>query len=362
MKSMWIGLLLLLPAMERRAATSAMATDHAVASGTTAALSSLPPLISENDLDALGMGRGEFQAAFANFRALTVVAAPLFYGQLYARLGDRYAYLGGAAVVAIAELCHRSLSAKDLALGAKEGNDSKAAKALDWQPCKGLRGVLVGSGSDGMNEAEVAAEILRLTGKEQPRVLYLGAATYDLPGPRARQTVRFEEAGCMVMSLDLATPKANETDPAYQAKLAAAVQAADAIVVSGGNTLYAADRFKSVRECLRALLVAFSTADVVPLVVRAARWDWCHCYSRPWNEGASSLAVVLVPYVGSTLGIPTRWIQTRTEAKWSAPPTVVATSPAHWLRAKTQKTGLTSKFPVLDCFRACVVLIMTRYA
>lgn len=62
------------------------------------------------------MGRGEFQAAFANFRALTVVAAPLFYGQLYARLGDRYAYLGGAAVVAIAELCHRSLSSKDLHL------------------------------------------------------------------------------------------------------------------------------------------------------------------------------------------------------------------------------------------------------
>ena len=48
--NMWIGLLLLLPTMERRAATSAMATDHAIASG---------------------MGRGEYQAAFANFRALT---------------------------------------------------------------------------------------------------------------------------------------------------------------------------------------------------------------------------------------------------------------------------------------------------
>lgn len=66
------------------------------------------------------MGRGEFQAAFANFRALTVVAAPLFYGQLYARLGDKYAYMGGAAVVAIAELCHRSLSAADLKLPDKD--------------------------------------------------------------------------------------------------------------------------------------------------------------------------------------------------------------------------------------------------
>lgn len=35
--------------MERRAATSAMATDYAVASG---------------------MGRGEYQAAFANFRGI----------------------------------------------------------------------------------------------------------------------------------------------------------------------------------------------------------------------------------------------------------------------------------------------------
>ena len=110
----------------------------------------------------------------------------------------------------------------------------------------GLRGVFVGSGSDGMNEPEIAAEIVKLSGKEQPRVLYLGAATYDMPGPRERQTVRFAEAGCFVMSLDLAAPKAGEEGEAFQSKLRAAVNAADAIVVSGGNTLYAADRFIAV--------------------------------------------------------------------------------------------------------------------
>ena len=88
MSQMWIGLGLLLFTMERRAATGAMATDLAVKEG---------------------MGRGEYQAAFANFRALTVVAAPLFYGQLYQRLGGRAAYFGGAAVVAVAELLHLSL-------------------------------------------------------------------------------------------------------------------------------------------------------------------------------------------------------------------------------------------------------------
>lgn len=109
-----------------------------------------------------------------------------------------------------------------------------------------LRGVFVGSGSDGMNEADVAAEIIKLSGSEQPRVLYLGAATYDAQGPKDRQTVRFTEAGCFVMSLDLATPKAGEGSDAFQAQLRKAVVAAEVIVVSGGNTLYAADRFKAV--------------------------------------------------------------------------------------------------------------------
>ena len=110
----------------------------------------------------------------------------------------------------------------------------------------GLRGVWVGSGSDGMNEAEVAEAILALAPSPQPRVLYLGAATYDAPGPRERQTVRFAEAGCFVMSLDLAIPKPDEGAAVFQAKLVKAVGAAEVIIVSGGNTLYAADRFIAV--------------------------------------------------------------------------------------------------------------------
>ena len=105
-----------------------------------------------------------------------------------------------------------------------------------------LRAVLVGSGSDGMNEPEVAETILRLAPSEQPRVLYLGAATYDLPGPRERQTARFAEAGCFVMSLDVAMPRPGEGGEAFRAKLTKAVDAAEVIVVSGGNTLYAVDR------------------------------------------------------------------------------------------------------------------------
>ena len=88
---MWLGLLLLLPTMERRAATSAMATDLAVAGG---------------------MGRGEYSAKFGNIRALTVIIAPLFYGNIYAyfaRGKPGYAWYAGALVVLLAEALHRTL-------------------------------------------------------------------------------------------------------------------------------------------------------------------------------------------------------------------------------------------------------------
>ena len=51
-----------------------------------------------------------------------------------------------------------------------------------FEPHPLARAVLVGSGSDGMNEQAVADAILALTAFQQPRVLYLGAATYDLAG------------------------------------------------------------------------------------------------------------------------------------------------------------------------------------
>eukprot|EP00961_Rhodomonas_salina_P064919 873499-Rhodomonas_salina.1 len=71
-------------------------------------------------------------------------------------------------------------------------------------------------------------------------VLYIGTATYDLPGPRDRQTVRFHEAGCKVEDLSVTskTPSASE--------LQQLVAAADIILASGGNTLFAVDRWKRI--------------------------------------------------------------------------------------------------------------------
>jgi len=92
----WLGLALLCPSMERRTATSAMATDHAVAAG---------------------FGKGEFAGNFANWRALCVACAPLLYGtiaQKFPRPGS--AYFAAAAITLGTELLFRSIPPEKLAI------------------------------------------------------------------------------------------------------------------------------------------------------------------------------------------------------------------------------------------------------
>ena len=103
------------------------------------------------------------------------------------------------------------------------------------------KGCFVGSGSDGLNDQRVADKIIGQTGKSKPVVLYLGTATYDLEGPRTRQCVRFAEAGCEVTTINLAQGDAPSWPSAEE--MSACVGACDIIIVSGGNTLWAIDRF-----------------------------------------------------------------------------------------------------------------------
>eukprot|EP00277_Geminigera_cryophila_P044298 CAMPEP_0173074066 /NCGR_PEP_ID=MMETSP1102-20130122/10788_1 /TAXON_ID=49646 /ORGANISM="Geminigera sp., Strain Caron Lab Isolate" /LENGTH=324 /DNA_ID=CAMNT_0013943049 /DNA_START=278 /DNA_END=1252 /DNA_ORIENTATION=+ len=117
-----------------------------------------------------------------------------------------------------------------------------------FTPPQKLKGLFVGSGSDGLQQDQISCAILSLTGKQPTNVnvLYLGTATYDLPGPRERQTLRFIEAGCCASALEVVN-----TAPG-PLQLSAAVEAADVIVVSGGNTLFAVDRW--IRLGLHQLL------------------------------------------------------------------------------------------------------------
>ena len=107
----------------------------------------------------------------------------------------------------------------------------------------------MGAGS-GLAEPGMAELVVELTGRSAPglELLYLGTATYDAAEPRQRQVTRFTELGCRVRTLDVAT-----RDPSA-AEIEEAIALADIVLVSGGNTLYAVDRWLAlgIDEVLRA--------------------------------------------------------------------------------------------------------------
>jgi dipeptidase E len=114
-----------------------------------------------------------------------------------------------------------------------------------------LHGVFVGSGSDGLADPRIADTILKLLDdskiKEKnparpPTVLYLGTATYDIKQFQTKQTQCFIDRGCTVEALDVASTTITSLSSDDVQK----IQIADVIVVSGGNTLYAVDRWTKV--------------------------------------------------------------------------------------------------------------------
>jgi dipeptidase E len=106
-----------------------------------------------------------------------------------------------------------------------------------------MRGCLVGSGSEGLQQPEICQCAIRLTEKEScdVNVLYIGTATYDLPGPKNNQTIRFMEAGCKILDIKCA----HESDCTSRDDMVKYCEAADIIIVSGGNTLFAVDKWHS---------------------------------------------------------------------------------------------------------------------
>ena len=74
-------------------------------------------------------------------------------------------------------------------------------------------------------------------------MVYLGTATYDAEGPRDAQTQPLRDAGASVRELAVAGDVGGGQQ-LQRAEAAAMLGRADAIVVSGGNTLYAVDRWR----------------------------------------------------------------------------------------------------------------------
>ena len=108
-------------------------------------------------------------------------------------------------------------------------------------PTNKLKGFFAGSGSDSMSNPYMARAVVDLVDCSSPRdvsLLYIGTASYDIPKFRRNQTNAFIDLGCDVTSLDVANQRPDRDE------MEEAVDNADIILVSGGNTLYALDRWR----------------------------------------------------------------------------------------------------------------------
>jgi len=122
-------------------------------------------------------------------------------------------------------------------------NSNMASESSCEKIPKNLRGLFGGSGVEGMSNPLMNQQILDLLPPEKKasledvKVLYLGTATYDIATFGEKQTARFRDNGCQVNSLDVAQ---GEELPK---EAIASIEDADIVLVSGGNTLYAVDRW-----------------------------------------------------------------------------------------------------------------------
>lgn len=115
-----------------------------------------------------------------------------------------------------------------------------------------LKGLFGGSGSDLMNDPRPVQAILDMLPNHKAlheiNVVYLGTATYDIELFQKCQTQRFIDLGCNVRAL-----KVTDDVPADMYDV---IESADVIVVGGGNTLFALDRWRrlnlvpSIRKAL----------------------------------------------------------------------------------------------------------------
>lgn len=144
----------------------------------------------------------------------------------------------------------RSIMTRKITSSTRTIMSSTSLKACSTIPTH-LKGVFCGSGSDAMNDNRMVRAVLSLTDKapEDTNVLYLGTATYDIQGFFVRQTERFVQAGCQVKALrvaDVATEDANLSAEERLQHYHELIDNADVLVVGGGNTLFALDRWRKL--------------------------------------------------------------------------------------------------------------------
>eukprot|EP00586_Coscinodiscus_wailesii_P008336 CAMPEP_0172521750 /NCGR_PEP_ID=MMETSP1066-20121228/292755_1 /TAXON_ID=671091 /ORGANISM="Coscinodiscus wailesii, Strain CCMP2513" /LENGTH=209 /DNA_ID=CAMNT_0013304703 /DNA_START=249 /DNA_END=878 /DNA_ORIENTATION=+ len=101
-------------------------------------------------------------------------------------------------------------------------------------------------------DREAPFKIIELTQKRRPTILYLGTATYDREAPFLAQTKGLRSAGCQIIKLDLSRRSIHECDDdcyghgPSRGELEQVFERADALLASGGNTMYAVRRWKKL--------------------------------------------------------------------------------------------------------------------
>lgn len=184
----WSGLAFLCPSMERRTATSAMATDLAVRSG---------------------FGKGEFAGAFANWRALCVAAAPLLYGAVYQKASQRIhgaAYLAAALITLFTELFFRSIPAENLSVAKTPAilsdSDHQSAKDVpaipsdsDRQSSKDAARISLATLYAGAGASLAARNASKVAARMSLTILYAGASVPIAARNEAKDAARISLAG-----------------------------------------------------------------------------------------------------------------------------------------------------------------------
>lgn len=109
-----------------------------------------------------------------------------------------------------------------------------------------VKAFLGGSGKDLFGERAAVERLLQLTGRfeggrltKAVSVVYIGTATYDLPQPMRDQTGVLTSLGCSIFPICVADPSAT-----LGADERTALEKADIVLGSGGNTLYAVRRWE----------------------------------------------------------------------------------------------------------------------
>jgi dipeptidase E len=104
----------------------------------------------------------------------------------------------------------------------------------------GIRLYLGGSGDDMFSQKKTAEEVIQLSGKPHPTILYIGTCSYDAAKPKHLQTNQFIKLGCRVRNLDI-----TYDNPGIE-RMQEELWNTDVILISGGNTLWGRDRWVKI--------------------------------------------------------------------------------------------------------------------